>query len=207
MVWRCEPASVGAAGVGPHWRRNSDAIQSTLPVTRLRTKRTSGDGRNARARFATTYFGTGPLHDRSDELPLVVGRILEAGREGLLALPDELARDRVLHEHQIVRHADDGRRVQPSAQAGADGHIAPEAKPDRVAEEVSEALGRVPHRETARTWSRKIPIPPHRDLRLHRPGMRGRELPDPFKEGVLGMVEAGPLEVIEDGALVRRGPP
>ena len=37
--------------------------------------------------------------------------------------------------------------------------------------------------------------------------MRGRELPDPLEEGILGMVEAGPFEVIEDGALVRRGPP
>src|SRR5207245_769129 len=110
-------------------------------------------------------------------------------------------------EHPSVRHADEGRRVQPSAQAGADGHIAPEAEPDRVAEEVPKALGRVPHRETARTRSRKIPIPPHHNLRLHRQGMRGRELPDPLEEGVLGMVEAGPFEVIEDGALVRRGPP
>ena len=152
-------------------------------------------------------FGTGALHDRSDELPLVVGRIFEAGREGLLAFPDELARDRVLHEHQVVRHADDGRRIQPSAQAGADGHIAPEAEPDRVTEEVSETLGRVLHRETARTRSRKIPIPTHRDPRLHRQGMRGRELSDSFEEGVLGMVEAGPLKVIEDGALVRRGMP
>src|SRR5256885_2431558 len=49
------------------------------------------------------------------------------------------------------------------------------SKPDRVAEEVSEALGRVPHRETARTRSRKIPIPPHCDPRLHRQGMRGSQ--------------------------------
>src|SRR5207247_3823541 len=76
---------------------------------------------------------------------------------------------------------------------------------DRVTEEVPKALGRVPHRETARTRSRKIPIPPHRHLRLHRQGMRGRELPDPLEEGSLGMVEAGPFEVIEDCALIRRG--
>src|SRR5207247_2298632 len=38
--------------------------QSTLPVMRLRTRRTNGDGRNARARFATTYGGIGPCRRR-----------------------------------------------------------------------------------------------------------------------------------------------
>ena len=151
-------------------------------------------------------FGAGPLEYRADESPLVVGGILKAGREGLLPLPDELARDRMLPEHQVVRHADDGRRIQSPTQAGADGHIASEAKSDRVAEEVPEALGRVPHREAGLATRGKIPVPLHRDLRIHRQGMRGRELPDALEEGVLGMIKAGPVEVVEDRALVRRGP-
>src|SRR6058998_1733430 len=36
--------------------------------------------------------------------------------------------------------------------------------------------------------------------------MGRRELPDSFEEGVLGMIEASPVEVVEDRALVWRGP-
>ena len=39
---------------------------------------------------------------------------------------------------------------------------------DRVAEEMAEALGRVPHGEAGLAHRRKVPIPLHPDLRLHR---------------------------------------
>ena len=123
-------------------------------------------------------LGTGPLEHRPDEPTLVVGRVFKAGREGLLSLSDKFARDCVFDEHQIVRHADDRGGVQTSAQTGPDGDVAAQTNTDR------------------------IPRDRHGPA-VHRQSMRGRKLPDALEEGVLGIIEAGPLEVVEDRAIVR----